>query len=340
MKALLLLCVLGSFQAFATDPINVVVQVDKRAKVIEEDKAANEKELSLLSEKLNSEADKLEGQALLDKKKKIIAELLQKDLELKSSLCLSYVETCLTDAEINQLKHNAEVDKCKVGKEDIADANDVCEKSIKAALDSKVSPNFQVERKKTAVTPEPEGPKVTLRKPDAEELKANLPVTPVQPVVVEPKASVPVSPKKQPVIENPKPSPKSVAPLKEEVKPVVPKAKEIASEDDNQENDPRNYKPETCKWVEDLPRKIVYGPGCTTKGKSSICTGYVVCDQKSGEGQFIRMSSCSADKCGASDEDAVRCTKDQGYYSRKPLSEDKHFMSIKLKKVLTGTSEQ
>lgn len=111
-------------------------------------------------------------------------------------------------------------------------------------------------------------------------------------------------------------------------------------EENEDEKSPRNYKAETCRWVSDLPRKIVNGPGCSSKGRSLICTGYVVCEQKEGGGKFIRMSTCAADKCGASDADAVRCTKDQRYFSLKPAGESKLFMTPKLKKILNGTSEQ
>lgn len=104
------------------------------------------------------------------------------------------------------------------------------------------------------------------------------------------------------------------------------------------EKTPRNYKPETCRWVNDLPRKIVNGPGCGPKNRSKICTGYVICEQKEGGAKFIRMSTCSPDKCGGSDEDAVKCTKDMGYYSMKPQGEEKLFMTPELKKVLSNGS--
>jgi hypothetical protein len=135
-----------------------------------------------------------------------------------------------------------------------------------------------------------------------------------------------------------------VAEAKKEVR-VEPKAvaekKEVAKAEGNEDElSPRNYRPDTCRWVEDLPRRIVNGPGCTSRGRSRICTGYVICDQIEGGGKFIRMSTCSTDKCGASDGDAVRCTKDQGYFSEKPASEHKQFMSPKLKKILSGSTEQ
>lgn len=105
------------------------------------------------------------------------------------------------------------------------------------------------------------------------------------------------------------------------------------------EKTPRNYKAETCKWVTDLPRKIVNGPSCG-KTRSKICTGYVVCEQKEGGGKFIRMSTCGPNHCGGTDADAVSCTKDQGYWSAKPASETKLFMSQKLKKTLSGNEAQ
>lgn len=113
----------------------------------------------------------------------------------------------------------------------------------------------------------------------------------------------------------------------EEVKPVVPTENE-------DEKSPRNYKAETCKWVNDLPRKIVVGPGCGGKSKSRICTGYVVCEQKVGGGKFVRQSTCAADKCG--ENDAVACTRDQYYFSSKPSDEEKQFVSPKLKEILSS----
>lgn len=123
----------------------------------------------------------------------------------------------------------------------------------------------------------------------------------------------------------------------EEVKEV--KEEKIVEENED-EKSPRNYKAETCRWVSDLPRKILNSPGCTSKGRNLICTGYVVCEQKEGGGKFIRMSTCGADKCGASDADAVRCTKDNRYFSQKPAGESKLFMTPRVKKILSGASEQ
>jgi hypothetical protein len=121
--------------------------------------------------------------------------------------------------------------------------------------------------------------------------------------------------------------------LAEEPKKDTP----VVTEEGDDEKSPRNYKPDTCKWVSDLPRKIVNGPSCG-KTRSQICTGYVVCEQKEGGGKFIRMSTCGPDKCG--DEDAVRCTKDMGYFSIRPAGENKLFMTKKIKDVLSGASEQ
>lgn len=128
-------------------------------------------------------------------------------------------------------------------------------------------------------------------------------------------------------------------PPKDEPTKEEPKKDEPVEEGDD-EKTPRNYKSETCKWVSDLPRKIVNGPGCGGKSRSRICTGYVVCEQKQGGAKFIRMSSCSPDHCGSSDSDAVKCTKDMHFYSQKPAGEAKLFMSPKLKKILSGASEQ
>lgn len=107
------------------------------------------------------------------------------------------------------------------------------------------------------------------------------------------------------------------------------------------ESSPRNYKAETCKWVSDIPRKIVNGPGCNSRSRSRMCTGYVVCEQKEGGGKFVRMSTCRAQYCGGSDEDAVRCTKDMAYFSERPASETKMFVTPRVKNLLKGgASEQ
>lgn len=106
------------------------------------------------------------------------------------------------------------------------------------------------------------------------------------------------------------------------------------------ENSPRNYKSVTCKWVNDLPRKIVNGPGCNSRSRSRMCTGYVVCEQKEGGGKFVRMSTCRAQYCGGSDEDAVRCTKDMAYFSEKPPGETKMFVTPRVKNLLKGATEQ
>lgn len=138
------------------------------------------------------------------------------------------------------------------------------------------------------------------------------------------------------------PSPKSCQALlaKDKTEPKKETPTDVVVEEGDDEKTPRNYKAETCKWVTDLPRKVVNGPGCGPRSRSRICTGYVICEQKTGGGKFIRMSTCGADKCGSSDEDAVRCTKDMGYYSQKPAGESKLFMSPKLKRILSGASEQ
>lgn len=141
------------------------------------------------------------------------------------------------------------------------------------------------------------------------------------------------------------PAPKSCKTLldKDKAGPTVvtPKKDEpVVVEENDDEKTPRNYKAETCKWVSDLPRKVVNGPGCGGKSRSKICTGYVVCEQKTGGAKFIRMSTCGPDKCGSSDEDAVRCTKDMSYFSQKPAGESKLFMSPRLKSILSGSSEQ
>lgn len=112
-----------------------------------------------------------------------------------------------------------------------------------------------------------------------------------------------------------------------------------APDENEDEESPLNFNPDSCQWVNDLPRKVVSGPGCG-KGPTRICTGYVICDQKTGGGKFIRMSTCGPEHCGGSAKDAVSCTKQPTYFSRKAKNEDKEFISSKLKKVITGAKQE
>lgn len=96
-----------------------------------------------------------------------------------------------------------------------------------------------------------------------------------------------------------------------------------------------DYLPSTCKWVPDMPRRIIFGSGCV--GEDRLCVGYVVCDQKSG-GKFIRQSTCSDNLCG--EKQAVACTKAPLYGSQKPKSESKVTVSEDLQKVLTNSTNK
>jgi hypothetical protein len=89
----------------------------------------------------------------------------------------------------------------------------------------------------------------------------------------------------------------------------------------------RGLKPESCKWVSELPRRIINAPGCTTGSRNRICTGFVRCEQRGGGPRLIRLSTCRAEYCGASDQDAVRCTEDPGYSSSRPQGETRDTVS-------------
>jgi hypothetical protein len=106
----------------------------------------------------------------------------------------------------------------------------------------------------------------------------------------------------------------------------------VVKKEEESTQDPLNYKPETCVWSDDIPRKIVTGPDCSKAG-SKICVGYVVCEQKEGQGRFVRMSTCSSSNCG--ELDAADCTKQGGYGSRHPKDEDKETVTNRLKDVMT-----
>lgn len=104
---------------------------------------------------------------------------------------------------------------------------------------------------------------------------------------------------------------------------------------DEQEANGRNYDPESCEWVPDMPRRILQGPACG-RTPSRICSGYVICNLREGEGRFIRMSSCSPELCGQGD--AKSCTKDRRYFSSKPSDETRNFMNRNLRDVIRNGS--
>ncbi len=99
----------------------------------------------------------------------------------------------------------------------------------------------------------------------------------------------------------------------------------------------RDYDSSTCKWSQDIPRKIVMAPSCG-RTHSNTCVGYVVCTRKSKPDlKFIRMASCSPHYCTVdSDEGAKGCTKDHSRSSRKPANEDSDFASEKVRDILSG----
>ena len=141
---------------------------------------------------------------------------------------------------------------------------------------------------------------------------------------------------KKPAEEEKTPAPEEKKPAEEEKKAADEEKKiEEELEQFNDEEFPKNYDPQSCEWVEDMPRKIVYGPSYCSRQAVQICTGYVVCERKQGGGKFVRMSSCSPKNCGRSKEDAIACTLEQAFYSRRPEDERNHFVSPKLKKMLT-----
>jgi hypothetical protein len=118
--------------------------------------------------------------------------------------------------------------------------------------------------------------------------------------------------------------------IKKEIKEEIKKSEEVVAEST------RNYKPETCVWAEDIPRKIVMGKSCSAEG-SRICVGYVVCEQKVGGGKFTRMSTCSEGLCG--DADAAACTREGGYGSFKPKPKNAEFVSKKIQDVLKSSAK-
>lgn len=104
---------------------------------------------------------------------------------------------------------------------------------------------------------------------------------------------------------------------------------------DEQEANGRNYDPESCEWVPDMPRRILQGPSCG-RTPSRICSGYVICNLREGEGRFIRMSTCSPELCGQGD--AKACTKDRRYFSSRPTGETRNFMNRNLRDVIRNGS--
>lgn len=92
------------------------------------------------------------------------------------------------------------------------------------------------------------------------------------------------------------------------------------------------FKTETCKWVSDMPRRLIFGPGCDGGRNAMLCTGYVVCEASAG-GKFIRQSTCGSANCG--EGSAVACTKQASYGSCKPETETRTGISERTTEALT-----
>ncbi len=75
----------------------------------------------------------------------------------------------------------------------------------------------------------------------------------------------------------------------------------------------KQFDSSSCEWVKDVPRRKVYGNSCGTSSMPSLCVGYVVCKHSVLDYKFMRLSTCSADKCG--DRDAAACTAEKGFGS-------------------------
>lgn len=128
-----------------------------------------------------------------------------------------------------------------------------------------------------------------------------------------------------------------VSGIKEEVPPraiIVPE--EEAETPKKSHEDPKNYIAETCEWVEDIPRRIIKAPTTCGRKPVSICTGHVVCKQKVGDASLIRLTTCSDDLCGK--DDAVACTKDDNYSSRKPNEVESNGVSGEIKNLIKSSS--
>jgi hypothetical protein len=95
----------------------------------------------------------------------------------------------------------------------------------------------------------------------------------------------------------------------------------------------QKYLPDSCQWYTEVSRRVLESGGKCKSGSTAggICTGYVVCDSTKkdpttgGLKQYIRISTCSSDLCG--EDKAAECTKQQGYFSAKPLNENKEAMA-------------
>lgn len=119
------------------------------------------------------------------------------------------------------------------------------------------------------------------------------------------------------------------------VAPEVPAPKAAAEADDDEEID---FKPETCKWSQDLPRKVLACPGCEKGTDVWICTGYVICDPvDDSKPKLTRLSTCSSGMCG--NKDAVSCTRQQGYSSSKAEDAPRKTPSKKVKTAVGVTKE-
>lgn len=273
---------------------------------------------------------------------KLEEEHLAAELRLIDETCQKTKQHCITESE--KSKREAEL---KTKLDDIAqrvaplaagtsqrradEVPVVSQRPVTPEVRPEVRPETQV------VTPSQNPGTVPIVKPDvaitAPQTRTQTEVPETKPEVVErpeveEKPEEVTTPEEEPqVVETPPEVRPEVRPETRPETPTVPRENE-------DEKSPRNYNAETCKWVSDMPRRIVVGPGCGGKSKSRMCVGYVVCEQKNGGGKFVRQSTCGADKCG--EGDAVKCTKDQYYFSTKPADETQQFVSPRLKQIMSS----
>lgn len=112
----------------------------------------------------------------------------------------------------------------------------------------------------------------------------------------------------------------------------VASAPEEAAGQEGMEDVFTSYNPDSCEWVDDMPRKVHHSPGCG-RGGVKTCVGYVVCNQRDNQDlKFVRTATCRSERCGESD--AKDCVKDKLFSSVKAQGEELNYMSNRARQLI------
>jgi hypothetical protein len=106
--------------------------------------------------------------------------------------------------------------------------------------------------------------------------------------------------------------------------------RQMEGQEKDSENDTANFILSSCRWVSDLPRKVLTAPGCSATNKTRVCIGYVSCKHKNSSMRFNRMVSCREDYCGEGTQEVLNCIKDSDFQLQNPASKQKTVRKEKL----------